>query len=848
MRRLICLLLILTTLVSLTACGGNPPEPPIGPPGDTVVIENADLLAYSFDRIENADLSFNMSMNGVETASDTSAAPSSITACGSGDTVVIENPNELAWSDFFESDRTLLEQIRSDSRRLCDFILEKVTVVNKIVHDSGMNYLLQYEGDGDVLTVYSFSGGVDGDALEKKEEGSVDGAPIKGDKDTGGVDPIEAAFSGKVRDLVRIQFSYDEDGDETVSYFNYSINYEEYSDSFFINSMEVIYTPGKHYEIKSYSCGVDKTTLAKTADADFMHATVADHATGKWQGISWSGSSSHPYFTKEGNYDVNQGVGISFIFETDEGLMQISGKLQAYRDGDEIHHGECLATDEVYLKINSMTSEMFWLQFEERGFSFSLSLANLNGWDRVVLDRGDEIDPYHIYLRGDDYIEFSNGKKLYGSETNNSMWIDGVGFVHIRFVNEDTGDVEYIDEAGEAHDSEWFVANGGDDYSRQLQFNGETYLDPTGESTPTFMIVADIITNVDNPEVTVCDDPFGLLEKFFDCVGLSSKLQPDTDKTFAAIVGVYENREQYMDALFRDWNGVNFDYGTFVDYIFDSFEERCTHLTAYNGFAAKHEAVDISMIPELPANFALITISNGVSGEVAVSEAGIDFSAISVAVAKNILLGDQNEYGVAAVLVGKGENGLAGAFEVKTYANEDMTLLGKAGIALPTNLPEGSYTLSLYFGRKTEGGFARLSEVIVPTVSSFTAFSKRIDTADGYYTYAYSVINGALRLSVTFTDTAVPAISLTGSSVEGENLVMALSAGATVSDLIANAIATDNRDGSIILTSQNVLLMNTSDGSPLGATDALINGATYKITVKDSSGNEAFVNVKIKLN
>lgn len=858
MKKLVCLLLTLTTLVGLTACGDPPPPPGggggDGGDGDPVVMENADLLAYSFDRIENADLSFNMSMNGTAAANATGSSVSDVTACGSGtdDTVIIENPDELAWVDFFENDKGLLEMIRDDSRRLCDLILEKVTVVNKIVHEGGMNYLLQYEGEGDVLTVYSFWGGVDGDSLEKAEEdddGGVGDGPVRADKGPATADPVEAALGGRVRDLVRIQFYYDEDGDETVSYLNYGISYQEYYDCLWLNSMEVVYTPGKHYEIKSYNTGLDKVTLEKNSVGDLMNVTLADRSTGKWQGMSWSGSSSHPYFTKQGEYDVNNNIGISFIFETDEGLMQLGGKLQAYRDGYEIYHGECLESDEIRLNINSMTSELFWVHFAERRFEFALSLANINGWDRVVLDRSDEEDPYHLYLLGNDYVEFSNGMKLYGSNVNSTVWIDGVGFIKTNLIETNEGYyVEYIDEDGVAHDSDWFIEVGGEDYSKQIQFNGETYVDSNTDTAGTFFLDAMMVTVVDNPDIPVCTDPFGVLQEFFNAMGLSSKLQPDTDKTFAAIVGVYENRTQYMDALFRDWNGTVFNYDTLVEYIFDSFDAYENTLDGYSGFVSKHEVVDISMIPELPEDFALIAISGGISGSVTVSESGIDFSAISVAVERNILLGDQNEYGVCAALVGKTANELAGAFEVKAYANADMSIAGKAGIALPTALPEGEYTLSLYFGRKTEGSFARLSELVAPTVESFTSFEERVDMSDGYYTYAYSAVNGALHLSVTFTDTEAPAISLTGISTESDRIVMTLSEGALVSDLIANVTATDNRDGTLIITSANVLLMDTADGSMVKASDALVNGATYRIAVKDSSDNESAVNVEIRLN
>ena len=540
---------------------------------------------------------------------------------------------------------------------------------------------------------------------------------------------------------------------------------------------------------------------------------------------------------------------IGFIFETDDGLAQISGKLEAYRDGYMINSGEALETDDVRLVINQHVSDLFWLNIGNGCFTFSIYLENVNGWDRVVLDPSDEENPHHCYLRGNDYVEFSNGKRLYGSDTNQTVWIEDVGLVHIRAINlGDSVELVYVDEDGEEHDYAWFDSVGGNDYSKKIHFGGETYLDPQTNTSSSFCLNADITTYIDNPmgNRPVCEDPFGMMKKFFVEMGLSSKLRPDLDKTFAAIESIYDNRTQYMDALFRAWNGVAFNYDTFVDYIFGSYELSREILEEYNGFATRHEAVDISMIPAMLESFALIAISDTLTGSVTVSESGLDFSAIAVAARKNILLGDQNEYGVAAVLVGRGEWGLSDAFEVKAYENADMTITGKSAVALPTALPEGEYTLAIYFGRKSEGGFARLSEVVAPTVSSFTAFEKQIDATGGYYTYAYSLVDGALHLSVSFTDTAAPEIFLTGATTDSGRCVMTLPEGATVADLIANVTSYDDRDGAVIVTSDAVLLMDNPDGTAVGAADALISDAVYRITVADCSGNEASVSIKIQ--
>lgn len=861
MKKFICFLLVLVMALGVCACsnpGDIPPGvPPQGPPTEAH-IENADLLAYSFDRIENADLDFNMSVgSGANNGSSVNALSNDTYSLmsASENEVIINNSDYVQWVDFFSSNETFLQSIRADARRLCDFVLDKVTVVNKIVCESGSNYLLQYEGDDDVLTVYSFYGGVDESTLEKAPEennggvgGGIDGEkePIGGEKEEiggeiGGAGSSENAYEGKITRLTRIQFYYDKDGDEAVNYFTYGIS--NYEGRYGISSSDITYIPGKHYVIKNYNCAVNPQTN-EISDESVLY-TAADRSTGKWQGISFNVNKDAPHFTKEGDYS-NRGIFISFLFETDAGIITLGSKLAIYRDGDEIINDFAQPNDQIVLQFEGLRTEAFDLSKNSNGsWNVALTLAALDGWDYVRLDVSDEVfdlggEIYdgrnHPYLRDEnDYVHFENGKKMTGGAQGGSLFVDGLGFIGV--VMQD--DYPYfVTEDGVVHDSEWSVEN--IEGKTALQIGGETYLDTLIEIPNLFFVHTTLFEEGGDG---ILDNPIELMHKMFKHAGLTSKTQDDTDAVFVKAKDYQLNSRLYMDGLFRQWCGYAFTLDNFKEYVFGLMDSTTQKIAIYNGFADKFEKVHISKVPELPTNFSLIPLTNGLTGKATVSEQGIDFTAVNANISKNILLGDQNEYTVCAQFVGKKVFNLANAFEVKQYANANMSLSGLA--AELVDLAVGDYQLGLYFAKKTTDGAIRLSETVICEVNDFTAFSKQVDGVGGYYTYNYSCVGGKLNVSVSFTDTQAPAIVLENYSQQESQNVMTFENGKTVGDLVLNVSVEDNCDGSIAIGIDNVLIMTSSDGEAVLSTDALINGEIYRITVKDKAGNESIVQIKV---
>lgn len=139
-----------------------------------------------------------------------------------------------------------------------------------------------------------------------------------------------------------------------------------------------------------------------------------------------------------------------------------------------------------------------------------------------------------------------------------------------------------------------------------------------------------------------------------------------------------------------------------------------------------------------------VALECDIVGNVAVTESGLNFSAVKVTVKASEILENEKEYTVA-VFIGSVE---LSVFDTFTYAKADMEFIGKS-VNIPT-LPVGEHTLSMYFALKTSAGCVRI-KTVMPTVDSFAAFDKKIDAADGYYIMAFSKEGGALKIAVVYT-------------------------------------------------------------------------------------------------
>ena len=269
--------------------------------------------------------------------------------------------------------------------------------------------------------------------------------------------------------------------------------------------------------------------------------------------------------------------------------------------------------------------------------------------------------------------------------------------------------------------------------------------------------------------------------------------------------------------------------------------------TAKYSALCENGTVDFDAQPRRPENLALINVSGNLSGSISVSEGGIDFSTLTLAVAKSAILSESSEYKAVAALVSENEIIYIDAFDSATYAHTAMTFTGKA-VALPKTESVGDYKLILFFAKIVDDEAIRLSDIATPAVNDFASFTVNADGEDGYYTYSFSKNDGIFSFVSEFTDTAAPEIILSEiiGRTEGENPTYTLTVGegaATVADLVSLVSATDSRDGSITVTTLNVKLESSSE--ELFADYGLIPDSAYVITVCDMAGNESSVTVNI---
>ncbi len=842
MKRLVSILLAAVVCFGASACSLIP-----GLGG----LINADILAYSYNRMEGADLTFNMSM---KSSAINAAAPAAEgmgaarrTAVGatplgvSGDRFIIEN--EEGTSDglnFFYQYDELLESTRSEAREIVDFALSEITVIGQLVRHEMTQafYLLQYSASADVVTVYKFfrpyesSGGGKGDGMM--------GVAPNPDSDRYST----ALMGNKITGLTRVSFYYDENGYETVEYYTYNIT--AFEGVYTFSSTEIVYTPGQRYVIKQYLCNFDPIAMTVDEDSETVNYTAADRATGKWQGLSMQAEKDDPYLTGEGTYQSSK-WGPEFLMETDAGIFFFITKLYPYRDGACVTDDwgddadwQARPTDEIRMMVDSVSNEAFAaVTYTDGAVAYiNLLLANMAGWTEVVLNPPDPDYPYHIYYNEEgEYIQLSNGDRI---DVGWMYWHLDHGYIRNYFDENDQSMFEFED--GTVHTWDWFVENV--DLNRAMQLgqaespiNGET-----GKATGLYWMLSGAMSYTDMNARPA--DTLGVVSKFLAEKGLTVK-GFNTRHLFNLTSALASDAPTYMNRIYKSRYGSDWSAAAMAETLYSEAAASREFAASLNGFFDNYEVISSFQLPKLPGDFATISLGGRLTGGFTVTEAGFNFSAMQAAVAKSILLGDQNEYGIAAVLTGTGGTyEIAGAFESQRYANADMTISGRTSAPIPS-LEVGEYELLLYFGKKTEAGYAKISDTVSAALTSFTPFTVEREDVGGYFRYTFAKSGDSLRVTVTYVDEQAPTITLENATENGGNTYLAFGAGATVADLLSFVQAEDNRDGILVLTEDNVALKN--GGTDLTLTSPLTNGGCYQITVRDAQGNEASVEVYVAI-
>ena len=130
----------------------------------TTDIEYADELALSYNRLENADLSFNFeitpaiaeSANGLY---NSSYVPDMAEDNGDGTTYTVKKEDfynkfeDYVPEGYFDSEEQHLKSLSDMAKEIVDFVVDNITVLNRVVNYYSKSYYLGYDKENDVVTV-----------------------------------------------------------------------------------------------------------------------------------------------------------------------------------------------------------------------------------------------------------------------------------------------------------------------------------------------------------------------------------------------------------------------------------------------------------------------------------------------------------------------------------------------------------------------------------------------------------------------------------------------------------------------------------------------------------------------
>lgn len=692
-KQLLCLLLLPAIVLGFAVSGCDK-----GNENSLEHLDNADLLALSYEKLENADLSFNFAIDKTVKAVDNSAkavaaankADSRKFETGYNNYVIVPSDyndyNEEGF-DYFEQQNEFLERIRGSARNIADFAINNVTVMNTVVNRGYYeNYLMDYDSKNDILTVSRFS--YSDDTYTDLEE-----------------------FS-------RVKIYYDNDGDETVEMFNFVSKNKTVQ-----NIERVVYTPNKYYYI------------INNYQNETYSFDVAYNSQEGWRGLSTYFNPDNPYLTGNGTYDYANGmINLRFLIEYNDTVYTFADYIIAYKQGMETGSGVAAAPDdELRIKQYGVFSPA-GLDIVCEANIISLNLRDIEGWDSVKFNGYVDRDVCYDYMfdSADDVISLSNGTEI---NINNNIWtkefglikeIDGVYYDKddnvVNFVEENCAEIFKI----RANDMVYYwdqPNNPQKSYNGQIDF---TYQD---EKLP-------------------LDEQIALLSDCFKELGLSLNGAENTD-VIDTLAYLQANKQRFTTDIFtylldKEYNAKE------IRSAFKSIEnELSVDENSIKSYLNEFEKIEYNNLPKKPENIGLVNLSENIQGKAKLDKDGIDFSSIKVTVNKSIILSEDNKYTIVTGWSNATGTLFAEAFSPVIYSGNAMEFAGNAAVALPASV-EGEYTLKSFFGKITENGYIRLSEIISTPVERFETFEIKIPAEGGYYLNKYYSEGNDIKLKVTF--------------------------------------------------------------------------------------------------
>lgn len=753
-------------------------------------IENADILALSYDRLENADLSFNFDMNLSESKVESYSGDNLImsSADAQNDNFTFE-PDEIRyWGDndynIFKSYDSMISEMSRQAREIVDFVIDNVTVMNKVVVFGAYSYYLSYDAVSDAVLVYYrvFYG------------------------DTG------------LTQMMRIKVYYDESGDEVVEADLFEDIFDNEKNHY--HSNQIVYCADKYYSFKEGHCEKSKE------DFGMYNTTVAyrDGETGEWRGLSYSFNADNPYLTKDGIYDYANGqISLRFLFENDGVVYEFSDLLIAYKNGEESGSGVAAEESDLILPLTTKLS-VGGTYIDLQHKIIDIDLKNVKGWDSVTysLSEGEDyVNNQWQYFQGKDYIKLSNGISVSGQSIWNeddgwafAVWENQNGYpIRAGFVDIDGNEVNPSDINSVTFNG---VSTIRSEFDGKLEIYGFIELGFSYNST-----AEEIIEN---------------FYKFFEINGLSLV---NVGEAFANLGTFYTEKDKYTTDVYEYIYGCEYSYESIVSVaktIVDDYALRIKEL--YVDFD-KFETIDYEEMPELPENTGLINLSGSLNGKAVFKDGKIDFSGINIEINKTPILSTGSEYEIYVALGSTAGSLKINAFNSVVYNKEKMIFKGISDVELPQINNEGEFALRMFFAKKTENAYVRLSEFLSVPIEPFDDFSVEYPAEGGKYIANYSYNGTEAVVSVEYMDMQAPELSYKQEPIE-DNLTITADEELTIEKLLSDINAVDNIDGEIKLSHENLTLNGTEveQGS-------ILNEGTYTLKVSDKQGNTTEITINV---
>lgn len=754
----------------------------------TTDIEYADELALSYDRLENADLSFNFEITPVVAESanglyNSSYVPDMTEDNGDGTIYTIKQEDfynkfeDYVPEGYFDSEEQYLKSLSDMAKEIVDFVVDNITVLNRVVNYYLKSYYLGYDKENDVVTVCRQS---------------------------------KYSDSGLV-EIEKIIVYYDEDGDEVVKMDRMSYYPGSKTDSVRIDN--VIYCAGKSYGFAQGSRNDGDGTYGT------FNYTYAYNTDGYWRAVRGHYNPDSVYLTKEGEYNsANGGLYLDFLLENQSGFFYLTENLKAYRNGEYITDTAASKDDVMVFETSKISSDGVWYNYPG---SVTFDFRYLDGWDEVSVSSEQNLEDYgngtyFIICRGyGDYILLSNGTKI----TPWSRWDKDKGWA-ISNYTEGTVSDGFVDEQGNP-----ITVSEDEDYIAVSQFEG--YCDSITDEMYTGFFYLHYFGETQN-----C---LSMFDEFMKANGLSYLGNKDI---FKEIKSIEVDKATYTSEVFANIFGKDFSYENLVEIYSDRVKDFDALVEELDNLWNVQDIVAFEEMPERPADIGLTNLADSVSGKATLSQTSADFSAVQTTIKKKVILREGKTYGIF-VGFGNGEGAVdLGISDKQTYSLQDMTFAGKS-VSLPSVIREGVYELKMFFGKSEDGKWLRLSEIADVPVAEFTAFSIEIPAEGGKFVNSYSYADGKAVLTVTFVDTLAPSIIYNG-AIAGESVSVAIAAEITAKELADMFKANDVRDGAIAVTAADFALNGTS----LSENSKVAEGE-YVLTVSDKAGNVATVTVKV---